>query len=137
MDKVSQQVSSLSCYLENGSKSSKTVYIYIYQLVKLTKSYHHTKSKTERYHLSSIPVNSNLSCLFFAGSCTFKLFIYLSIGAYYKLPSQQHRVTSGLFTKLRPDWAVKKEKLCFKLCLSLMLFLCTVHLKRLIAVKNS
>ena len=40
------------------------------------------------------------------------------------------------FPVLGGDWAVKKQKLCFKLCLSLMSFLCTIHLKRLIVVKK-
>ena len=35
---------------------------------------------------------------------------------------------------LREDWAVKKLLVCFKLHLSLMSFLCTIHLNRLIAV---
>ena len=38
--------------------------------------------------------------------------------------------------QLRGDWAVKIIFLYFKLCLSLMPFLGTIHLKRLIAVKK-
>ena len=36
----------------------------------------------------------------------------------------------------RGDWAVKNFCVCFKLYLSLMSCLCTIHLKRLIAVKK-
>ena len=42
----------------------------------------------------------------------------------------KHLKGKNMLAKLRGDWAIKKEKKCFKLCLSLMSFLCTIQLKR-------
>ena len=52
-----------------------------------------------------------------------------------KKEEEEETASCGLAIDTWGDWAVKKFCVCFKLYLSLMSFLFTIHLKRLIAVK--